>query len=128
MFEIIIGILAGIISGLGMGGGTILILLLTIFLEIPQNLAQSTNLFFFIPTAISAIIINAKNKKIDFNISKYFILLGIVGSIVGSYISIKISVKTLKKIFGVFLILIAIYQTYEYKKLKKRDNTTNYKK
>ena len=64
--EAFIGLIAGIIGGLGMGGGTVLILLLTIFLNVEQNIAQGSNVVFFIPTAIAAIFIFIKNKKIKF--------------------------------------------------------------
>ena len=66
IIEYFIGIIAGIIGGLGMGGGTILILLLTMFLNIEQNVAQGSNVVFFIPMAITAIIIYIKNKNINF--------------------------------------------------------------
>ena len=49
-----------------MGGGTILILCLSLFLGIEQHVAQATNLVFFIPTSIVAIITNIKHKNIDF--------------------------------------------------------------
>ena len=65
MKQILIGIFAGIFSGIGMGGGTILIFLLTIFAKMEQHIAQATNLIYFIPTAISAIIVNYKNKNIE---------------------------------------------------------------
>ena len=66
MLEILIGIISGIVSGTGMGGGTILIFLLSFMLGIDQHVAQATNLIFFIPTSIVAIIVNVKNKNIDF--------------------------------------------------------------
>ena len=65
MIEIFIGMISGIVSGTGMGGGTILIFLLTFMMGIEQHVAQATNLIFFIPTSIVAIIINIKNKNID---------------------------------------------------------------
>ena len=65
MLEIIIGIISGIFSGIGMGGGTILIFLLSVFLGVEQHVAQATNLIYFIPTSISAILINYKEKNID---------------------------------------------------------------
>ena len=58
--EILIGIVAGIVSGTGMGGGTILIFLLTFLSGIEQHVAQATNLIFFIPTSIVAIIVKIK--------------------------------------------------------------------
>ena len=64
MGEILIGIVSGIISGAGMGGGTILIFLLSFVMGVEQHIAQATNLIFFIPTSIVAIIVNLKNKNI----------------------------------------------------------------
>ena len=54
MKEILIGLVAGIVSGTGMGGGTVLILLLTALCGIEQHIAQATNLIFFIPTIIKS--------------------------------------------------------------------------
>ncbi len=64
MIEILIGMISGIVSGTGMGGGTILIFLLTFMMGIEQHVSQATNLIFFIPTSIVAIIINIKNNNI----------------------------------------------------------------
>ena len=128
MIEILIGIVSGIIGGLGMGGGTVLILFLSLFLDIEQHIAQATNIVFFVPTAISAIIVSIKNKNIHFKIAFTICLWGILGAFVGSYISLKMDVNLLRKCFGVFLIFIAVYQTYEYIKEKKRHNNTKNKK
>ncbi len=125
MIEILIGIVAGIISGFGMGGGTILVLLLSGFMNVPQHFAQATNLFFFIPTAIAAISVSIKQKLIDFNTTWIVSALGIIGAIVGSALSIKITDKLLRKCFGVFLGIIAIYEIYRILKqyiFKKKDN------
>ena len=65
MTQILIGVISGIISGTGMGGGTILIFLLTNMLGVEQHIAQATNLVFFIPTSIIAIIINIKDQNVD---------------------------------------------------------------
>ena len=63
MKEILFGLISGIVAALGMGGGTILILLLGIFTNLKQHLIQGTNLIFFIPTSIVAIYMNIKNKR-----------------------------------------------------------------
>ena len=124
--EIIFGIIAGTISSLGMGGGTILILLLSVFLGIEQHVAQATNLIFFVPTSITAIIMNIKNKKINWKISKDIIIYGIIGALFGSYISNYLPNEKLKKLFGIFLLFIAFFQIYEiyssYTKNKKANN------
>lgn len=126
MLEVLFGVVAGIVSSLGMGGGTILILLLTLFFNTDQHIAQATNLIFFIPTSITSILINAKNKQINWKISKEIIIFGIIGAIIGSIFASKIPSEKLKKIFGIFLLIIAIFQIYEiyvsYRKKKKTDN------
>ena len=83
MIEILTGIIAGSVSGLGMGGGTILILMLSNFLGLEQHIAQASNLIFFIPTAITATIINFKQKLIDVKFSIFIILGGLIGVIIG---------------------------------------------
>ena len=123
MKEIFIGLISGIVGGLGMGGGTILILLLTMFSNIEQHIAQGTNVVFFIPTAIAAIIIFIKNKNIKFKIGIPICLWGLVGTFIGATISTRLEMNILRKCFGVFLIIIAIYQTYSlYKRNRKEKN------
>lgn len=125
--EIFFGILAGIITSLGMGGGAILILFLTIFMNIDQHISQATNLIFFIPTAVTSIIINSKNKKINFKVAKDIIIFGIIGAIIGSYIAVDLPNEKLKKIFGIFLLLIAIFQSYEIYTMYIKKQKTNTK-
>lgn len=126
MAEILIGIVSGIVSGTGMGGGTILIFLLTFIMGIEQHRAQATNLIFFIPTSIIAIIVNLRNKNIDLKLAIIISIFGILGAIIGANISIHIDVGILKKCFGVFLALIALNEIYSiYKKYKKEKRTDN---
>ncbi len=130
MSEIIIGLVSGIVSGTGMGGGTILIFLLSFLMGIEQHIAQATNLIFFIPTSIVAIIVNIKNKNIDMKLAILISVFGILGAIIGANISIGIDVKMLKKCFGIFLAIIALNEIYSifnlykkpYKNKKKIDN------
>ena len=112
MIEIIIGVVSGIITGTGMGGGTILITLLTLFNGMDQHIAQATNLVFFIPTSIVAILVNVKNKNIDLKIASIISFFGIIGAIIGANIAMKMNVDILKKSFGIFLSLIAIHEIY----------------
>lgn len=129
MKEILIGATSGIFSGVGMGGGTILIFLLTMFLGLEQHVAQATNLIYFVPTAISAIIVNYREKNIDIKLAIFVSVCGIVGAIIGAMISINIDVKNLRKYFGIFLAIIAIHEIYtlikQYKTYRKRHNKTS---
>lgn len=112
MFEIFIGIISGIVSGMGMGGGTILILCLSMFMGVEHHIAQATNLVFFVPTALIAIFINMKQKYIDFKIGIPIALSGTIGAIIGAICASKTDVRYLKKYFGVFLAIIAIVEIY----------------
>lgn len=112
MFEILIGTISGFISGMGMGGGTILILCLSMFMNIEQHIAQATNLVFFIPTSIIAIVTNIKQKNIDFKVGIPIAISGIIGAIIGAFYASETNVKDLKKYFGVFIGLIAIWEIY----------------
>ncbi len=108
----LIGLTAGIISGMGIGGGTILIPALDIFYDIEQQVAQSINLIYFIPTAICALIIHIKNKNVA---TKFFwktIFTAIIGSVLGSLLAIKIKATILRKIFGLFLLIIGISEFF----------------
>ncbi len=120
MTEVLIGVVAGIVSGTGMGGGTILIFLLSFLLGIEQHIAQATNLIFFIPTAIVAIIVNLKNKNIDIKLAILISIFGILGAIIGANISIHMNVEILKKGFGIFLVFVAMNEIYSIFKLYKK--------
>ena len=126
MVEVLIGIISGTISGTGMGGGTILIFLLTVLCGLEQHIAQATNLIFFIPTSIVAIIVNIKNKNIDLKLAPIISIFGILGAIIGANLSVHTDVKMLRKYFGIFLAIIALHEIYtiikENKKIKLREN------
>ena len=110
-----------------MGGGTILILLLSIFLDLDQHIAQATNLVFFIPTAISAIIIGIKNKNIQWKLAMPIVIAGMIGAGISSSISIHMNVQLLRKLFGVFLLVIASFEIYSWYKMyiKEKNRHTN---
>lgn len=126
MSEILIGLVSGIVSGTGMGGGTILIFLLTFFMGIEQHMAQATNLIFFIPTSIVAILVNIKNKNVDLKLAIIISIFGILGAIIGANISLHTDVNILKKCFGFFLAIVAINEIYSIvKKYRITKNTNN---
>ena len=104
------GLVSGVIGGMGMGGGTLLIPVLTIFLSFGQKEAQAINLLVFIPMAIVSLIIHIKNKLIDFKVGIPVIISGVVFSLLGSLLAGNISNNVLQKIFGVFLLGVGVYQ------------------
>lgn len=126
MIEFLISIVSGIVSGTGMGGGTILIFGLVSILGIDQHIAQATNLIFFIPTSISAIIVNLKNKNINIKNAIIVSITGIIGSFIGTKFAVITDVQNLKKYFGYFLAIIALHEIYTiFTKYIKQKNSNN---
>ena len=103
MIEILIGVVSGMVTAIGMGGGTVLILLLTLFLNVSQPVSQATNLAFFVPTAITAIFLNLKEKNIRLKVGINVLVFGSIGAIIGAILANKINVVNLRKLFGIFL-------------------------
>ena len=123
------GLISGIIGGMGMGGGTLLIPILTIFLNIMQKSAQAINLLVFIPMSLVALIIHIKNKLVDFSVGVPIILSGVIFSLMGSYLASIISNELLQKIFAIFLLIVGINQAVQTIILiiKKKSNDNNIK-
>lgn len=120
MLVILIGFLAGIIGGMGIGGGTILIPSLVFFLGTQQHTAQSVNLISFIPTAIVAITIHLKHKSIEKKLVLKLIFLGVIGALIGSIIAVSLDAQLLKKVFAGFLFLMGLYEIFSKKNIHKK--------
>ena len=110
LWLILIGLFSGVVSGMGLGGGTIMIPALTILLGIPQTVAQGVNLIAFIPTAIVAIIIHSQHGFIQTKDLLWIIIPGVVAAVVGACITNYIPRNIVRIVFGVFLIAIALWQ------------------
>jgi uncharacterized membrane protein YfcA len=110
VIEAVLGILSGMFSAMGVGGSSILIMGLTVLLNSPQLTAQGIGLIFYIPAAITATIVYSKKKIIEWDISIPCALAGLLGSLIGFYISSVIDAYYLSKVFGVMLIIIGIFQ------------------
>lgn len=115
------GIIGGIFGGMGMGGGTVLIPLLTIFLSINQKLAQGYNLLAFLLMAIFAIIIHSKNKLIDLKSIIVLDILGIIFCVLGSFLVSVVENKVLHYVFAVFLIILALIEIVKLIKENKKN-------
>ncbi len=119
----LVGLISGIISGMGIGGGVILIPTLTLIFGFEQKVAQNINLLYFIPTAIIAIFVHSKNKTIEKQGLFKIIIFGIIGAIFGSIIAINLNGEILRKIFGWFLLIMGISEIL--KKEKGQNNGNN---
>ncbi|MBE7021763.1 MAG: sulfite exporter TauE/SafE family protein [Ruminococcaceae bacterium] len=118
---IIAGFLSGIISGMGIGGGTILIPALSIFLNVGQHEAQGVNLLYFIPTAIISLWVHIKNKAVNFKVAVPVILFGLAGAVGGSLLAGVIEGKLLRRLFGFFLLAMGLYEIFKKDKKRKKE-------
>lgn len=106
------GLFSGIIGGMGLGGGAVLIIYLTVFKDVPQLKAQGINLLFFVPIALTAIIIYAFKKQIEWRVTLPVAAGGIVGAAAGFFLTDIIGGETVAKFFGVFLIILGIKEFF----------------
>lgn len=107
---VVIALFSGTIAGMGIGGGSIFILLTTIFSIFEHKEAQSYNLIMFVIVGIFATISNFKNKNIDKDLLKKLIIPVVLGSIIGIILVKRIDEKILKYIFYDFMLLIGFYE------------------
>ena len=108
LWFLIAGAVGGILGGMGMGGGTLLIPILTFFLDVTQKNAQAFNLISFVPMAIIALILHAKNKLIALKGMLPLIISAVISSLLGGFAVSFIEGDLQTKLFGGFLVLLAI--------------------
>ena len=106
----LIAILSGIFAGMGMGGGTFLIPLITILMCVKQEVAQCINLLVFVPMAVIDVIIYSKQKLIDFKNWWIVSVPAVLISALGALLALNISSKILKIVFGAFISVIGVVQ------------------
>ena len=108
MFALVIGLLTGILSGFGIGGGTILMIYLTAFASFPQKIAQGINLLYFIPTAAAALILHNKNHQLEWRAVLPAALCGCVTAAGFSLLAMGMDFTLLRRLFGIFLLFTGI--------------------
>ncbi len=110
--DIIAGFLSGIAGAMGIGGGSILILYLTLYKDIPQLHAQGINLLFFIPSAVAALLKHNKNNLVEWKITKTYIFYGSVGVIIGYVLISVLNQDVIGKIFAIILVSTGIKELF----------------
>lgn len=107
------GLLSGLFGAMGLGGGGVLIIYLTLFSGLGQITSQGINLIFFAFIAFISVVIYSYKKLIDWNLVLPTALLGIPGSIIGFYFSSLVDSQILNKLFGVLILIIGISQIFK---------------
>ena len=101
------GMVGGVLGGMGMGGGTALIPLLTLFLGLPQTAAQGINLLAFFPMAALTLPVHAKNGLLKKEGLVFLVLPALVLSAAGALLAAHLPGMLLRRAFGAFLIVLS---------------------
>jgi uncharacterized membrane protein YfcA len=107
-----ISILLGFLSGLGTGGGSLLILFLTLGLNMAPTEARTINLLFFLPAALIACLFRRKQNKLDFKKVLPAIITGCIFAGIFYFISTVIDTAILKKLFGGLLLFTGVRELF----------------
>ena len=109
---LVVGTVLGFLSGLGIGGGSLLILWLTMILHTDPLTARSINLLFFIPSALVACAIRLKQGNLKLRPLLPAILAGCAAAAVFSWISTIVDTEILKKLFGAVLVAAGVRELF----------------
>lgn len=112
VLAILMGTVLGFLSGLGTGGGSLLILWLTLGLEMEQSTARAINLMFFIPSALIACLFRKKQGQLEFRAVLPAIVSGCVSAAVFSVLSIHPDLSWLRRLFGGLLIFTGLRELF----------------
>ena len=112
------GLGASILSAWGVGGGTLLLLVMTLFLGVDQRTAQGINLLFFLPTAVSALICHARCGYLDKPTLKNAVPPAVAAALAGAWIATALDVELLRRPFGVYLLLSGVSLLWPQKRKK----------
>lgn len=104
------GLVTGILSGFGVGGGTLLLVYMTVVAGLDQHLAQGINLLYFLPAGLLALPNHVKNGYIEKRALLPTIGAGLVCAGVAAWAATAIETGVLKKWFGAFLVLIGLWE------------------
>ena len=112
------GLVCGVLSGFGIGGGSLLMVWMTAVLSMEQTAAQGVNLLYFLPCAACALIFHIKNRQIAWQAVWPAALAGAASAVGGSLLAQHVDAGVLRRLFGGFLILVGLSEVF-LKGLKK---------
>lgn len=116
VISVLAGTLLGFLSGLGIGGGSLLILWLTLVQGVPQDTARIINLLFFLPSAAIACLFRKKQGVLNLKTLIPGILAGCIGAAFFSWIGRNLDTELMKKGFGLLLLITGIRELRYQKK------------
>lgn len=121
IFSVLAGLISGFIGALGLGGGGVLLMYLTLFTDTTQQKAGGINLIFFLPVGLAAVVIFAIKRQIEWKTVLKMWLGGALGAVSGALIAYNTDTSRLSKVFAVALIAFGLYLVFGGASKKKKD-------
>ncbi len=112
LFPLLAGAVTGVLSGFGVGGGTLLLVYMTVFAGLDQHLAQGINLLYFLPAGLLALPAHVKNGYIEKPVLLPAITAGLVCAALAAWIATALDVAVLRRCFGGFLVVIGVMELF----------------
>ncbi|MBQ4582422.1 MAG: TSUP family transporter [Oscillospiraceae bacterium] len=119
LLPLLAGFGTGILSAWGVGGGTLLLLVMTLFLGVNQTTAQGINLLYFLPTAGVALLSHRKNGLLEKDVVKAAVPTGLAAAAAAAWVATAVDVAVLRKPFGLFLLYSGMMMLRQSGKQKK---------
>lgn len=113
---VLAGTATGVLSGFGVGGGTLLLIYMTAFTQLSQTQAQGINLLYFLPAAALALPAHFKNGFVERKALLPAISAGLVCSALAAWAATALEVGLLRKCFGVFLLYVGLSELFRKKR------------
>lgn len=114
--KLLAGFLSAVLASMGMGGGSILIIYLTLLQQLPQQQAQGMNLLFFLPVGAVALYLHHRHGLICWKPVPWMVAAGLAGVLLGTWAAQALEEAVLRKAFAVFLAMIGIRELWPAKK------------
>ncbi len=115
----IAALITGFLASMGVGGGMVLIIWMTVFMGTDQLDAQGINLIFFLPIALMSVLLHRKNGLISVKELLPAIITGVIGAVTGAFAAQLAGTFWLKKMFAVFMLIIGLKELLGHKKCEK---------
>ena len=113
ILAIVLGTACGILSGFGIGGGSLLMVWMTAVAALDQKVAQGINLLYFIPTSIAALVFHIRNKMVCWKAVIPAAICGCVTAALSAWLAASLEVGLLRKLFGGFLLVVGVTEFFK---------------
>lgn len=116
---LIAGSVTGLLSAFGLGGGTLLLLWLTLFAKVEQQSAQAVNLLYFLPVSASSLPSHLKNGYLEKRAVLWAAAAGTVTAAAAAFLATGLETSLLRKLFGGYLLIMGLVELFGGRKKKQ---------